>query len=77
MLEKPRENHQVKRYVKHYEDESSWSDKSEDEVEATASELELGKGMFGMEFEVRAGMEKEAKSLRKEWRSSKWAIGPG
>ena len=45
-----------KGYVKHFEDESSWSDKSKDDVEATASELELGKGMFGMEFEVRAGM---------------------
>ena len=41
------------------------SDKGEYDDEDAASELEIGKCMFAMEFEVREGMEKRAKSFMK------------
>ena len=49
--------------VKQFDHGIGWSDKSDDEDEGTASYLEIGKCMFGIEFGVRDGMENQVEYL--------------
>ena len=69
----------IKWLLTQFEDDNIWTDtiESADDNKDTVNDLKLGEGRFGKELEVREGMEEEAKALRKEWRSSKWATGPG
>ena len=57
------------RIIKSLEDDSEYTDESEEERDCSYNNSDLiGNGYFGKQFEVRKGMEKEAEALRTEWR---------